>query len=412
MTLLERIWWSSEPGFAGALASAPLSLAAAAFRAGAALRNGLYDAGLLRSIRAAVPVVSLGNVAVGGAGKTPAAIAVARRLLARGLRVAVLSRGYGATRGDARVVSDGARVLLSAAEAGDEPALIARRLPGVAVLCGPRRADLARTAVEVFGAGALVLDDGFQHRALARDLDVAVLDAASPFGNGRLLPAGPLREGRSALRRADLVWLSRVDQADDAAVSALRSLAREASGRDAVESRHAPVDVLDGALARSFGRGALEGRRVLLLAGIARPEGFRRTLAAMGAEVLAERLFPDHHPFSPSDASGAFRDAEDARCDLVVTTEKDAVRLPPGAAAHERLRAVRIEAEIVRGGEVLDEAIDEALRERSASPAPPSTTAPPSTPARITTATTAPTTTPTTATSATASAARTPSRPR
>ena len=362
MTVIERIWWSSEPGVAGALLRAPLSLAALAFRAGAAIRNALYDAGFLRSARATAPVVSVGNLAVGGAGKTPAAIAIALRLLARGRRPAVLSRGYGAVRGDPRVVSDGSRVLLSAAEGGDEPSLVARRLPGVAVLCGPRRTELARTAVEDLGADVLVLDDGFQHRALARDLDVAVLDAARPFGNGRLLPAGPLREGRGALRRAGLVWLSRIDQADGDAVAALRSLAREATGRGPVESRHAPVDVLDGSLARSLGRDALRGRRVLMLAGIARPEGFRRTLASMGAEVAEERIFPDHHRFTAGEVREALAAADRSRCDAVATTEKDAVRLPAEAASDRRLRVVRIEAEIVRGSDVLDAAIDEALR--------------------------------------------------
>jgi tetraacyldisaccharide 4'-kinase len=359
--LLERLWWSERPGVAGAALAGPLAIGEALFRAAAAIRGALYDAGLLRTVRAEAPVVSIGNLAVGGAGKTPATIAVARRLAARGRTVAVLSRGYGAARGDARVVADGAEVLLDAAAGGDEPVLVARRLPGARVLCGPRRAALARVAVRDLGADALLLDDGFQHRGLARELDVVVLDAANPFGNGRLLPAGPNREPRRALRRAGLVWLSRTDQADAGALPALRALAREATGRDPVESRHAPVDVLDGALARGFGPDALQGRRVLLLAGIARPEGFRRTLAAMGAVVAAERIYPDHHRFGPADLADARGAARDARCELVVTTEKDAVRLPPAAAADPRLRAVRIEAEIVRGGEILEAALDAAL---------------------------------------------------
>jgi tetraacyldisaccharide 4'-kinase len=361
MTVLERIWWSPAPGAAGALLLPPLLLAELLFRAGAALRGALYGAGILRAERAGAPVISIGNLAVGGAGKTPAAIAVARRLAARGRRVAVLSRGYGATRSDARVVSDGAAVRLGAAEGGDEPVLVARRLPGTAVLCGPRRAALARVAVGDLGADALLLDDGFQHRALARDLDVVVLDAAAPFGNGHLLPAGPNREPRRALRRAGLVWLSRVDQADPAALPALRALARDATGVDPVESRHAPVDVVDGALVRGFGAGALRGRRVLLLAGVARPGGFRRTLEGLGALVAAERVFPDHHRFSPGELDEVLRAADAGRCELVVTTEKDAVRLAPEFAADPRIRAVRIEAELVRGGEILDAALDRAL---------------------------------------------------
>jgi tetraacyldisaccharide 4'-kinase len=360
-SLLEAIWWSERPGAAGIALAPPLRLAALLFRAGAALRGALYDAGLLRATRAGVPVVSIGNVAVGGAGKTPVAIAVARRLAARGRRVAVLSRGYGATRSDPRVVSDGAALRLDAAEGGDEPVLIARRLPGTPVLCAPRRADAARLAVRELGADVLLLDDGFQHRALARDLDVVVLDAANPFGNGRLLPAGPNREPRSALRRAGLVWLSRADQADGGRLESLRALARETTGRAPVESRHAPVALVDGRLAPSGDLADLRGRRVLLLAGIARPGGFRRTLVALGADVAAEVLFPDHHPFAAADVERALRVADGARCELLVTTEKDAVRLPPGLANEPRLRALRIEAELLRGGELLDAALDTAL---------------------------------------------------
>lgn len=361
MSLVERIWWSPRPGLAGALLVPPLAAAEAVFRAGAALRSRLYDRGALQTWRAGAPVISVGNLAVGGAGKTPVVIAVAERLLARGRRVAVLSRGYGAVRRDARVVADGTRLLLGAREGGDEPVLLARRLPGVRVLCGPSRAGLARSAVEDLGADALLLDDGFQHRALARDLDVVVLDASAPFGNGRLLPAGPNREPRSALRRAGLVWLSRVDQADPRELAGLRDLAWEATGRAPVESEHAPVEVTDGSLSRGADPGTLRGRRVLLLAGIARPAGFRRTLAALGAEVVAERLHADHHRFAPAELEEAFRAAAAAGCDAVVTTEKDAVRIDAAHAGDPRLRVVRIEARILRGAERLDAALDAVL---------------------------------------------------
>jgi tetraacyldisaccharide 4'-kinase len=338
----------------------PLALPELAFRAGVALRSLGYQRGFLPAFRAAAPVVSIGNVAVGGAGKTPAAIAVAERLRARGRRVAVLSRGYGARRGDARVVSHGAGRVMPAADAGDEPALLAGRLAGVAVLCGPRRAELARLATSA-GADALVLDDGFQHRALARDLDVVVLDAANPFGNGRLLPRGPNREPPGALSRAGLVWLSRVDQARPGTLAPLRALAREATGREPVESCHAPVEVLDGALVRAHGLEALRGTRVLLLCGIARPEGFRRTVEGLGAAVARERAFPDHHDFTPAELDEALAAAAAAGCDAVVLTEKDAVRLQPERAADPRLRVVRVEARIVAGEDVLQAALDDAL---------------------------------------------------
>jgi tetraacyldisaccharide 4'-kinase len=300
-------------------------------------------------------------VAVGGAGKTPVTLAIATRLAARGRRVAVLSRGYGALRTDARLVADGERVLLSAEEGGDEPVLLARRLPGVLVLCGPRRAELAALATGAHGASALLLDDGFQHRALARDLDVVVLDAANPFGNGHLLPAGPNREPRAALRRAGLVWLSRVDQAEPERLERLRVLAFRYTGRGPVESRHAPLDLLDGALARSRGLAAARGKRVLLLSGLARPGAFRRTVEGLGAEVVAERRHPDHHRFTAADLDAARRAADEARAELILTTEKDAVKLPPEVAAEARLAVVRIEAELLAGEAALQAALGAAL---------------------------------------------------
>ena len=360
MNRLEDIWWNAADGAPGALA-APLALAEGAFRVAGALRAALYAARLLPVARAGAPVVSIGNLAVGGAGKTPATLAVAERLAARGRRVAVLSRGYGADRTDSRVVSDGRRVLLDAAQAGDEPFLLARRLPGVAVLCGPRRAELARRAVDQLRADALVLDDGFQHRALARDLDVVVVDAASPTGNGRLLPRGPNREPWAALRRAQLCWISRCDQVPAVALSALRHRLRDATGRPPVVSRHAAEDVLDGPLETSLGVDFLRGRRVLLLCALARPDGFRRTLADLGAEAAAERVFRDHHRFTAAELEEVLRAATRAGCDAVVTTEKDAVRLPPSLAAHPLLRVVRIRAEIVEGAEVLEELLEGVL---------------------------------------------------
>jgi tetraacyldisaccharide 4'-kinase len=361
--LLEETWWGAGSGLAARGLGLALAPAGALFGLAAALRGAAYDHGVAIVTRAAVPVISVGNVAVGGAGKTPATAAIAARLKARGRRVAILSRGYGATRSDPRVVSNGEQVLLGAAEGGDEPVLLARRLFGVAVLCGPRRAELARRAVTELGADVLLLDDGFQHRRLGRDLDVVLLDATNPFGNGRLLPAGPNREPPSALRRAGLVWLSRVDQADDAAaLGRLRALARAASGRAGlVESRHAPEELLDGTLSRPLGLRSLRGQRVLLLSGLARPASFRRTVEGLGAEIGGERRHPDHHRFGEGDLEEAFRTAGRLGCARVVTTEKDAVRLPGAAARDPRIAVLRIGAEILCGGELLDAALDAAL---------------------------------------------------
>lgn len=361
MNAIERAWWTREAGpwtRALLLVLAPLEWL---FRAGVVLRAWAYERGILPKFRAASPVVSVGNVALGGAGKTPVTLAIASRLLARGRRVAILSRGYGAKRSDARIVSDGRSRLLSASEAGDEPAMLARRMPEAAVLCGPRRAVLAEMASGEMHVNAFVLDDGFQHRALERDLDVVVIDASNPFGNGRLLPRGPNREPLGALGRAGLVWLSHADEASKGELERLRALARESTGRAPVESRHAPVDVFDGSLERSLGLSSLRGVRALMLCGIARPEGFRRTVESLGATVVVERLYPDHHVFREDELDEAFRALGKAECAVVVLTEKDAVRLTPARAFDPRLRVIRVDAEILSGEDELDAAIGRAL---------------------------------------------------
>lgn len=367
--LRERLWWSANPSASDRLRGAPLLLAEGLFRAGAAVRGALYDAAILPATRAGVPVVSVGNLAVGGAGKTPVTLAIATRLLEAGRSPAVLSRGYGAARADDRVVADGERLLLDAAGGGDEPVLLARRLPGLRVLCGPDRARLAGRAVAM-GADVLLLDDGFQHRRLARDLDVVVVDASNPWGNGHCLPFGPNREPRSALRRAGLVWLTHADRAPPGALAELRTLSLDATGRAPVESCHAPRDLADGLLGRSFPLADLAGRRVGLLTGVARPGSVRRTVESLGAEVVAAFPHPDHHPFTEGEVAAALAEAGRAGADFLVTTEKDAVRLPAGAAGDDRIRAVRIDARVLRGGDVLDAALAAALRgaagERSA----------------------------------------------
>ena len=358
--LRERLWWAPAPALPDRLLAAPLWLAEGLFRAGAAARGALYDAGVLPSARAGVPVVSVGNLAVGGAGKTPVALAIAGRLIGAGRKPAVLSRGYGSTRTDDRVVADGEHVLLDAAGGGDEPVLLARRLPGLRVLCGPDRARLAVQAVAL-GADVLLLDDGFQHRRLGRDLDVVVLDASNPWGNGHCLPFGPNREPRSALRRAGLVWLTHADRASSAGLEALRDLSARETGRAPVESRHAPRDLTDGRLERLFPLAELAGRRVGLLTGVARPDSVRRTVEALGAEVVATFEFPDHQRFTEGMVRDAVEAAGRAGAGLLVTTEKDAVRLPEGVAGDERIRTLRIDAEVVRGGDVLDAALGAVL---------------------------------------------------
>ncbi|HVP66140.1 MAG TPA: tetraacyldisaccharide 4'-kinase [Anaeromyxobacteraceae bacterium] len=357
---LRRRWWDQAPGAGERLLLAPLAVPEAVFRAGAAARSALYDAGLLRSARATVPVISVGNLAVGGAGKTPVVLSLAERLSRAGRRPAVLSRGYGASIKAPTVVSDG-RALLAGSEAGgDEPVLLARRLPTLRVVCGPDRAGLVHLAVEL-GADVILLDDGFQHRRLSRDLDVVVLDGSNPFGNGHCLPRGPNREPRRALGRAGVVWLTHADRARGEVLERLRAAARRYTGRDPVESRHAPSEVLDAGLNRGFGLASLAGARVGLLTGVARPESVAATVESLGASVVSRSDHPDHHRFSPEDVDAAIGAAFRAGATWLLTTEKDAVRLPTDRASDDRLRVLRIDIELLRGADVVESALSEAL---------------------------------------------------
>lgn len=295
-------------------------------------------------------VISVGGLTVGGAGKTPVVIHLARRLAVEGNAPAVLSRGYGRDRpAESVMVSDGKGKLAEVRASGDEPALIARSCPAVPVLVGPDRAILAHLAIGTCGARTLILDDGFQHLRLARDLDVVVLDASNPFGNGNLMPRGPLREPKGALANAGLVWLSKADQASATEVEALRAEVRRFTQAPIVEAGYRVVDVLDGAGA-SLGPKALAGKKVLMMAGLARPGSFRKTLEAMGAAVGDEWLLPDHGWPRPEDVETAKLVAQREGLDAVALTEKDAVRLPDSSRGGP-LAVVKIEVELRGDGE-------------------------------------------------------------
>lgn len=332
---------------------APLAPAAGLFGAAAGARRTLFRRGVLASAKAPLPVISVGNLAVGGAGKTPVTIHLVQQLQRRGLRVAVLSRGYGGKGRGARVVSRGEGLLLDARDAGDEPVLVARRCPGALVLVGAERAELARIAARHLRADVAVLDDGFQHLALARDLDIVVLDGAAPFGNGKLLPRGPLREKPAALARAHLGWIAKCDEGAPELLDGAEREIRARTGKPAVRSRYRVSRVLGADLRTERPLAALDGAQVLLLAGVARPASFRRTLERAGARVVDEALFGDHHAFTRRQVEGVLARARAVGAELVCCTEKDAVRLPPELHGGERLVAVQVETEIVAGAELL-----------------------------------------------------------
>ncbi len=346
-------WYRASESALDRLALAPLVPLAGLFALGARLRRACYDAGLLRATNAPLPVVSVGNLVVGGAGKTPVVLALLDRLAARGLHAAVLSRGYGGAGRGARIVSRRGAPLLSPLDAGDEPCLLAARAPRSSVLVGPSRAALATLAHAELHADVAVLDDGLQHLALRRDLELVVLEAGAPFGNGWSLPRGPLREGAHVLGSADLVWLSRCDEAEPAALQDLAGRVEQLTGRPPVLARYRASALVDASL-RAVGEPAeLSGRRVTLLSGLARPQSFRRTVEALGARVLHEARLPDHA--TPDDAQLAALLAQARRDDAwLLCTEKDAIKLPAVLAEEPRLRALRIDSELLSGADTLD----------------------------------------------------------
>ena len=314
----EFLWQRSESGLRRALLS-PLVLAEGLYRAGAALHRAAYERGVRRRERLPVRVVSVGNLAVGGSGKTPVVAWLARELRSRGRKVAVLSRGVGGRRiQTVNVVSDGNRLLLGPAEVGDEPVWMARAARGVPVLAGVNRTALGLRARALFGVEIVLLDDGFQHHRLHRDVDLVCLDAGLELGNGHVLPRGPLRESPAALSRADALLWTRATEGWSPP---------EAPGGFGPD-RPAFVIGIEPARFRALGSGRTEpvswlaGTRVGMLAALARPDRFERDLERLGATVESRCLFPDHHLYSREDVGRL--DPE-----LVwVTTAKDAVKIP------------------------------------------------------------------------------------
>lgn len=333
-------------GPAAALARLGLAGASALYRVGAGARNRAFDRGWKEVRRAEAPVVSVGNITLGGTGKTPMVEWVARRFRGRGARVAILSRGYGQRGG-----------------LNDEGRVLEENLPDVPHLQGADRADLARIAVEELDSQVLVLDDGFQHRRLARDLDIVLLDALDPFGLGRLFPRGLLREPVGSLARAGVVVLSRADliPADDRA--RIRSEAeRRAGPLRWAEARHAPRDLAgEGDDAEPLDR--LRGARVAAFCGVGNPEGFRRTLIGLGVDPAGFRAFPDHHPYTRDDVEGLSAWVRSVGADLALTTQKDSVKLRTPSLGPVPLRALRIGLEVIEGQPVLNETLG-AIRPR------------------------------------------------
>ena len=289
-------------------------------------------------------VLSLGNLTVGGTGKTPAAAMIAEWALEQGYKPAILSRGYGRkSRQKVLEVSDGKAILSTPAESGDEPYLLAKKLKGVPVIISKSRHEAGLLSHEKRGTDFYILDDGFQHIVLGKDLDIVLLDATRPFGNMHLLPWGPLREPVHHLERADAFILTRSGEGSTSIL--LDFLRKKFPGRPLFRSQHLPERIVFPRSWKTFGPAFLLGKRVVAFCGIAKPDHFRNTLKKLGAEIIFFKAFPDHHPYSRAEIEEMILSAKAADC--LITTEKDWVRVENLGVHEDKLCFLAVKFELL-----------------------------------------------------------------
>lgn len=335
------------------------------------LRYLLYDNRIIRDQPLGCLVVVVGNLTVGGTGKTPVVEKFARTLHERGRRVAILSRGYKSREESGwrvrlrrmidrspiipRVVSDGERVLLDSEQAGDEPFMLARNLPGVVVLVDKDRVRAGQYAIKKFKADTLILDDGFQYLPLRGQLNLLLIDKSNPFGNRRLLPRGILREPIKHLRRASYIFVTKSDGIFDPELH--QTIRRYKPEAEIIECAHRPQYLRALRSDRRLDLDALRGRRIGALSAIAVPESFEGFLRDLGAQIVVNERFLDHHRFSEVELVRFLTTAREANVDMVVVTEKDAVRIPDDWQLPVDVYFLRLEVEILSGVKDFEDAV-------------------------------------------------------
>jgi tetraacyldisaccharide 4'-kinase len=331
-------------GVAAALTKPALSALSLLYRFGHNLHRWMYRIGLFQSVRLPVPVVSVGNVTTGGTGKTPFVEFLGRWFEEHGLRAAILSRGYGRVAG---TIID------------DEP--LSTPSQNLLRLAGANRVRLARQALETFKPDVILLDDGFQHYRIRRDLDIVLVDAVNPFSNGRILPRGLLRERPVALKRAGVVVITRSDQVDPTRLETIRSMLERLTGGAApiVEASHKPIDLDAPPESRRYPLEWLRTRELVAFSGIGNPDSFRLTLESLGANVASHVAFPDHHSYTRAEIRSLNLRVKEFMAEGLVTTQKDAVKLPMDAF-EVPLLVLKVEMRVGRGRERLEEKLAEA----------------------------------------------------
>jgi tetraacyldisaccharide 4'-kinase len=355
--LLLRRYWERPDHRA---VSAALSVLSVGYRIALGVRECAYRWRLLSTGKVACPVVSVGNVTLGGSGKTPLVEEVALCLQEIGAVAAVVSRGYGRQGRGVAVVADRDGMRLGPRAAGDEPMLLAERLPGVPVVVGENRFEAGRVAIERCGATAIVLDDGFQHRTLHKDLEILAVNGRAPWGNRCLFPRGMLREPLSALRRADLMVVTNAaTPADTEAVSEV--IRRHNERAPVLTGTYRVIEAVEMAGGGRLAVEGLRGRRLLAFAGLGSPAGFGDTLRGAGVEAAGLVEYPDHHWFAERDLQDLAGQSRAVGAEGLITTEKDWMRLKSLSPPPVPLWVLRVRLRLESGRERLVEALARVL---------------------------------------------------
>jgi len=371
-TFVLEVTSEQRRGKLAALARSALYVLSKGFQLGVKVRRFLYQARILRDSTLGIQVIAIGNLTVGGTGKTPVVEKFARELQKQGRTVAILSRGYRSRpqpfarwllnsvlfRADStppRVVSDGKSLLLDSDTAGDEPYMLASNLKDVVVLVDKNRVKSGRYAIENFGCDTLLLDDGFQYWKLAgRRQDVVLIDCQQPFGNERLLPRGTLREPHSHLARASTIFITKSD-GDTAQLR--QRIARYNPTAGIIECIHHPLYFEDVFTGERKALDFLAGKRVASLSGIAQPESFEQSLIHLRAELVYAKRFADHHRFTQQEILNVINRGKKRQAECIVTTQKDAVRFPKIDRRDLPIYFMRVEIKILSGAQDFDDCV-------------------------------------------------------
>src|SRR5438309_2103914 len=365
-TFVLEVILEERPGKRAAIVRGVLWAFSKLFKVAVKARRFLYNVRILRDSTLGVQVIAIGNLTVGGTGKTPVVEKFARELRDQGRNVAILSRGYRSKpppfhqwllnkillRDDTtppRVVSDGKSLLLDSEMAGDEPYMLASNLKDVVVLVDKDRVKSGRYAIEKFGCDTLLLDDGFQYWKLrGRRQDIVLIDRQQPFGNERLLPRGTLREPPSHLLRANTIFITKSDGDTEAL---RRRIAQFNPTAGIIECVHHPLYFEDVFTGERHGLELRPGKKVASLSGIAQPESFERSLASLGGELVYSKRFADHHRFSQQEVLNVINRSKKRQAHAIITTQKDAVRFPKIDRRDLPILFMRVEIKILSGGD-------------------------------------------------------------